>query len=96
MKKWEYTHVVYRRDNKPMEPCIYYGGANMDDIPGEAALHVSSFLSAAGQRGWELAGTLLPFAPGKVLAEEAEGESDRDYVVRDALDIQWMIFKREF
>jgi len=94
-KTWEYAHVSYTRHRNSSEPCIHYAGGYMGDIPKEATLHVDSFLQAAGLSGWELAGTLLPYPPGKHLFEEADDGTVRDYLVRDPLDIQWLIFKRE-
>jgi hypothetical protein len=67
----------------------------MDEIPKEATLQLAAFLTAAGRMGWELAGTLVPYPPGKQLFEEADDGTITDYVVGDALDIQWLIFKRE-
>ena len=94
-KRWEYAQVAYTRHRKPSEPCLHYAGSPMDAVPKEATLHVDSFLRAAGQVGWELAGTLVPYPPGKQLFEEADDGTVREYVVRDAFDIQWLIFKRE-
>ena len=94
-KRWEYAYVAYTRNRKPSEPCIHYAGGSMDAIPHEATLHVNTFLKAAGASGWELAGTLAPYPPGKQLFEEADDGTVTQYVVRDSLDIQWLIFKRE-
>jgi hypothetical protein len=95
MRKWQYAHVAYERNRKPSELCINVSNTAMSDVKPEAGLYVSTFLEAAGELGWELAGTLLPFAPGKVLCRELESERDTSFVVEDALDVQWLIFKRE-
>lgn len=95
MKKWEYAHVTYSRNHTHGEVAIDPTNTMMSDIPKSAGLHVDTFLKAAGERGWELGGTLVPFAPGKQLTKEVEGGDDTYYVVKDALDIQWLIFKRE-
>ncbi len=95
MKKWEYAHVVYQRKHNPGEFCIYGHETVMSDVDPISGLHVDRFLGAAGQRGWELTGTLLPFPPGKKLWNQSESGEDVSFVVTDPLDIQWLIFKRE-
>jgi len=95
MKKWQYAHVPYERNHKSFELCIDVSNTTMSDIRREAGLHLDTFLKEAGECGWELAGTLLPFAPGKELGREIDSEHTISYVVEDALDIQWLIFKRE-
>lgn len=94
-KQWEYTQVAYTRNRQPSEPCIHYAGPAINAIPPEATMHLDTFLAAAGRNGWELAGTLLPYPPGKRLFEEDDDGTVREYLVRDPLDIQWLIFKRE-
>jgi hypothetical protein len=94
-RKWEYAQVAYTRNRQPSEPCIHYAGPAMDAVRPEATMHLDTFLAAAGQNGWELAGTLLPYPPGKQLFEEADDGTVRQYVVHDPLDIQWLIFKRQ-
>ena len=96
MKKWEYAHVVYSRNHKSGEPCIDGFPLAMSDIEPAKGLYVDMFLTAAGERGWELTTTLLPFAKGKELSTGSDDEDDtRTYFVQDPLDIQWLIFKRE-
>jgi hypothetical protein len=95
MKKWEYAYVPYERNHSPSEVCIEVSNTAMSDIRPSAGLFLDTFLKEAGECGWELAGTLLPFAPGKELCTEIDSEHDTSFVVKDALDIQWLIFKRE-
>jgi len=92
MKKWEYAHVPYLRNHNPGEPCVQQKHTAMSDIESKFDLH--SFLNAAGERGWELTGTVLPFPPGKELCEDVE-HGETEYILEDPLDIQWLIFKRE-
>ncbi|MBW4039196.1 MAG: hypothetical protein HIU91_10040 [Acidobacteria bacterium] len=96
MKKWEYAQVVYQRNRKLSEPCISGMPKEMEGIDSISCLHVDSFLKAAGENGWELCGSLLPFAAGKELSVGTDDEDDtKTYSVADPSDIQWMIFKRE-
>lgn len=95
MKKWEYAKVVFNRNHKPSEFAIECSDPAMSDIDSISGLDIDGFLKAAGERGWELATTLLPFAPGKKLYADLDAEEDTSFYVDDPLDIQWLIFKRE-
>jgi hypothetical protein len=96
MKKWQYAHAAYSRNHKQGEPSIDCSVTAMSDIDRGSCLYVDRFLEAAGERGWELAGTLVPFPVGKKLSTGGDDENDLSYmVVNDSLDIQWLIFKRE-
>ncbi len=69
----------------------------MSEVGPNAGLDLNHFLNAAGEQGWELCGTLIPFAVGKQLTEpdDNDAEGGKDFIVQDPLDIQWLIFKRE-
>ena len=69
MKKWEYAHVVYQRKHNPGEFCIYGHETVMSDVDPISGLHVDRFLGAAGQRGWELTGTLFTLPTWKEAME---------------------------
>ncbi len=85
--KWEYAHVSHRRKQEANEPCITNFPAVTAPMPESAGLYLDSFLAAAGKRGWELAGTLIPFAKGKTLSVGGNDEDDRStYLVEDALN----------
>lgn len=96
MKRWEYAQVTYNRNHKHGEPCINSQNTAMSKIDISLGLYVDRFLTAAGEQGWELAATLLPYPVGKELSTGGDNEDDISYtVVKDPLDIQWLIFKRE-
>jgi hypothetical protein len=96
MRRWEYETVVYRRNRAQGDPTIEKGtGGSMSDIETRACRHLEWFLREAGMKGWELASTLVPFAPGKELAVEIDRDDAATYILEDALDVQWLIFKRE-
>ena len=97
MKKWQYAHVAYVRYRKPGRPCIDFTNSAMSELGPHAELDFNHFLDAAGERGWELTGTLIPFAAGKHITDTDNGNAagGTEFTLQDQLDIQWLIFKRE-
>ena len=97
MRRWQYETVVYRRNRRLGDPAIEGASGAMSDIDKHACRHLDWFLIEAGSKGWELASTLVPFAEGKELpdVDEADESKSTTYVLKDALDVQWLIFKRE-
>jgi hypothetical protein len=97
MRRWQYETVAYLRNRAQGDPAIEGASGQMSDIDKHACRHLDWFLKDAGSRGWELASTLVPFAAGKELADvdEADASKSTTYLLKDALDVQWLIFKRE-
>jgi hypothetical protein len=95
MTQWEYSIAAYSR-NKRLEPLtpVIQPGAEMAEMNQGDCLHVSTFLRKAGELGWELTSSLVPYPVGMRLSEGEDSDARRDFTVRDSGEIQWMIFKR--
>jgi hypothetical protein len=70
------TTVVYDRNHKTSEPCVDYSNTALSEIGPHRGLYLDHFLKAAGESGWELTTTPLPFPSGKELSTGTDDEDD--------------------
>lgn len=96
MTKWQYGWVSYMRNKrgKSGAALLSPSAEMMPEFSTGDLTHLSTFLVRAGSLGWEMCGTLEPFPAGMELAEEADGQDNKTWWVKEPGEVQWLMFKR--